>query len=111
MTGDMGDHSCNIILCHRSSLLAALPCPWEVFEYYWNAAACQRTVQRWLILTHAAHPTPPLSLHKVIAVRERALLRVAFAPRACRVRLGNKRAKSVLLRHSQILPLSLCCCG
>lgn len=68
-------------------------------------------VQRRLILTHATHWTPPLFLHKVIAVRECALQRVAWAPRAQRVRLGNKRAKSVLLRHSQILRLSLCCCG
>ena len=68
-------------------------------------------VQRRLILTHAAHWTPPLFLHKVIAVRECALQRVARAPQAQRVRLGNKRAKSVLLRHSQILGLSLCCRG
>lgn len=110
MTDDTGERSG----ATSSSAMAPLPpaalsCPWEVLEYYWNAAACQHAVQRWLILTHTAHPTPPLSLHKVIAVRERALQRVAFAPRACRVRLGNKRAKSVLLRHSQILPLSLCC--
>lgn len=69
------------------------------------------TVQRRLILTHATHWTPPLSLHKVIAVRECALQRVAWVPQAQRVRLGNKKAKSVLLRHSQILRLSLCYCG
>ena len=68
-------------------------------------------VQRRLILTHATHWTPPLFLHKVIAVRECALRRVAWAPQAQRVRLGNKRAKSVLLRHSQILRLSLGCHG
>lgn len=68
-------------------------------------------VQSRLILTHATHWTPPLFLHKVIAVRECALQRVAWAPQAQRVRLGNKRAKSVLLRHSQILRLSLCCYG
>ncbi len=68
-------------------------------------------VQRRLILTHATHWTPPLFLHKVIAVRERALQRVARAPQAQGVRLGKKRAKSVLLRHSQIPRLSLCCRG
>lgn len=92
-------------------LFPALYCPWDECWYYWNAAACQQPQLRRLILTHASQWTPPLSLHKVIAVRECALQRVAWAPQAQRVRLGNKRAKSVLLRHSQILRLSLCCCG
>lgn len=68
-------------------------------------------VNRRLILTHATLWTLPLLMHKVIAVRECALRRVAGAPQAQRVRLGNKRAKSVPLKHSQILRLSLCCYG
>lgn len=68
-------------------------------------------VQKRFILTHTTQWTPPLFLHKVIAVRECALLRVAWAPQARTVRLGNKKAKSVLLRHSRILCLSLCCYG
>lgn len=81
--------------------------PWGSAPYLLDRCSLPTAqVQRRLILTHTTHWTPPLFLHKVIAVRECALQRVAWAPQAQRARLGNKRAKSVLLRHSQIQRLS-----